>query len=124
MGEPLRLYGLKALVMSGASGIGEAVSRTLAKHGAAVLAVDSVNSGAEQHFKSVKGIDGVSSSLTDVAKLPALIEEGVEKLGRLDILVNEFPLQSDGPIDDDGERFTELLADKIDRKHGVFDDVV
>ena len=45
MAEPLRLYGLKALVTSGASGIGEAVARTLVKHGADVLAVDGVNSG-------------------------------------------------------------------------------
>ena len=41
MGDPLRLYGLKALVTSGSNGIGEAVSRTLIKHGARVLAVDS-----------------------------------------------------------------------------------
>ena len=40
MGDPLRLYGLKALVTSGASGIGEAVSRTLAKHGGQVLAAE------------------------------------------------------------------------------------
>lgn len=108
MAEPLRLYGLKALVTSGAGGIGEAIARTLSKHGAKVLAVDTVNSGAEQHFKSVKGIDGVSASLTDAAKLATLVEEGVERLGRLDILVNDFPLQSDAPIRDEGEQFASL----------------
>ena len=35
-----RLYGLKALVLNAAGGISEAIARTLAKHGAAVLAVD------------------------------------------------------------------------------------
>ena len=40
MAEPLRLYGMKALVTSAAGGIGEAVARTLIKHGAEVLAVD------------------------------------------------------------------------------------
>ena len=45
MAEPLRLYGMKALVTSAASGIGEAVVRTLAKHGASVLAVDTPGSG-------------------------------------------------------------------------------
>ena len=37
MGDPLRLYGLNALVTNAASGIGEAISRTLIKHGAKVL---------------------------------------------------------------------------------------
>jgi len=71
MGDPLRLYGLKALVTSGSSGIGEAVSRTLIKHGATVLAVDTVDSGAEQHFKAVKGIDGYSTNLSDATRMPA-----------------------------------------------------
>ena len=74
MGDPLRLYGLKALVTSGSSGIGEAASRTLVKHGATVLAVDTVDSGAEQHFKAVKGIDGYSASLSDATRMPALVE--------------------------------------------------
>ena len=39
MAEPLRLYGLKALVTSAGDGVGEAVARTLVKHGAEVLAV-------------------------------------------------------------------------------------
>ena len=75
MGDPLRLYGLKALVTNAGSGIGEAVSRTLLKHGCAVLAVDTVNSGVEQHFASVKGIDGYPVNLTDATRMPALIEE-------------------------------------------------
>ena len=53
MADPLRLYGLRALVTNAANGIGEAVSRTLVKHGASVLAVDTVNSGVEQHFAAV-----------------------------------------------------------------------
>ena len=47
MGAALRLYGLNALVLNAGSCIGEAVARTLVKHGAAVLAVDTKNSGVE-----------------------------------------------------------------------------
>lgn len=108
MGDPLRLYGLKALVTSGASGIGEAVSRTLAKHGGQVLAVDSLNSGAEQHFDSVKGVDGLSASFVDVSRMPALVEEAAERLGGIDILVNEFPLAADGPIADGDAQLDKL----------------
>ena len=40
MSDPLRLYGLRALVTNAGRGIGEAISRTLIKHGTTVLAVD------------------------------------------------------------------------------------
>ena len=100
MGDPLRLYGLNALVTNAASGIGEAISRTLIKHGARVLAVDTANSGVEQHFQSVKGIEGYSASLTDASRMPALVEEAVSRLGGIDILVNEFPLNGEAPLAD------------------------
>ncbi len=114
MAEPLRLYGLKALVLSGGSGIGEAVARTLVKHGAVVLAVDGLNSGVEQHFKSVKGIDGLAVTLTDARQMPSLIETAVEKLGGLDILINEFPLQPSEPIGGKGPELDELLKTRTD----------
>ena len=59
MGDPKRLYGLNAVVVNGGSGIGEATARTLAKHGATVLAVDSANSGVEQLFRFRQGYRGL-----------------------------------------------------------------
>ena len=109
MGDPLRLYGLNALVMNGASGIGEATARTLAKHGATVLAVDTANSGVEQHFRRVKRIEGHVSSLTDPARIPQLIDAAIAKLGGLDILVNDFPLAADEPLTDGDARLDKLL---------------
>jgi 3-oxoacyl-[acyl-carrier protein] reductase len=114
MGDPLRLYGLKALVTSAGSGIGEAVSRTLIKHGAAVLAVDTANSGVEQHFSAVKGVDGFSSNLTDAMRMPALVEEAVERLGGIDILINDFPLQPDAPLSDGNAGLDKLLGTRAD----------
>ena len=113
MGQPLRLYGLKALVLNAACGISEAIARTLVKHGAAVLAVDTKNSGVEQHYKAVKGITGQSAALLDVDGMPALVEDAVEKLGGIDILVNDFPLQPEEPlgqIDDELERLLRSRA--------------
>lgn len=114
MADPLRLYGLKALVINASSGIGEAVSRTLIKHGAKVLAVDTANSGVEQHFKSVKGIDGHISNLTDPMRMPALVEEAIEKLGGIDILINDFPLQPDAPLSDSDAQLQALLDARAD----------
>lgn len=109
MGDALRLFGLKALVTSGGGGIGEAVSRTLAKHGATVLAVDTINSGVEQQFASVKGIDGRSASFMSAKHMPALIEEAVDHLGGLDILINDFPERAGPPISDGNKRADKLL---------------
>ncbi|MDH3612722.1 MAG: SDR family oxidoreductase [Gammaproteobacteria bacterium] len=114
MADPLRLYGLKALVTNAASGIGEAVSRTLIKHGATVLAVDTINSGVEQHFASVKGIDGHTANLTDATRMPALIEDAVDHLGGIDILVNDFPLQPGTPISDGDAALDKLLESRAD----------
>ena len=114
MAEALRLYGMKALVTGAAGGIGEAVARTLIKHGAEVLAVDSPNSGVEQHFASVRGIQGYTAKLNEPASIAALVKDAVEKLGALDILVNEFPLNPDVPIGEDGAGLDEMLHQRAD----------
>ena len=98
MGDPLRLYGLNALVLNAADGIGEAIARTLVKHGATVIAADTANSGVEQHFRPVKGVTGVVANLTDPDSLVKLVEESAEKLGGLDILVNDFLLRQKAPV--------------------------
>ena len=112
MADPSRLYGLKALVINAAGGIGEASARTLTKHGAAVLAVDTINSGIEQHFKSVRGIDGIAANLTDATRMPALVEQAVEHLGGIDILVNDFPTPVQEPLTQTDIPFEELLENR------------
>ncbi len=114
MAEQLRLYGLKALVTSAGDGIGEAVARTLVKHGAEVLAVDGLNSGVEQLFRNVRGITGHSAELRDPGRIPALIEEAAEKLGTLDILVNDFPLVPETPLAEPGPELDELIASRAE----------
>ena len=113
MGEPLRLYGLNALVLNAADGIGEAIARTLVKHGASVIAADTSNSGVVQHFASVKGITGRVANLTDPDQLAVLVQDTVEKLGGLDILVTDFLLRQDtqlAKVDDALERVLKKRA--------------
>jgi len=112
MGDPLRLYGLNALVLNAAGGVGEAIARTLIKHGATVIAADTSNSGVEQHFRSVKGITGHVANLTDPERLVALVEESVEKLGGLDIVVNEFPLRQEAPLEKADDALQKLLQSR------------
>lgn len=109
MSDPLRLYGLKSIVLNAADGIGEAVARTLVKHGAAVVAIDTRNSGVEQHFANVRGITGQVAPANDPAALPAAFDAAVETLGGIDILVNDFPLHPEAPIEQADETLERLL---------------
>jgi NAD(P)-dependent dehydrogenase (short-subunit alcohol dehydrogenase family) len=103
MAEPLRLYGLKAIVTKAGSGIGEAVARTLAKHGATVLAIDSATSPVEQVFRPVKGVEPMVADLGDAAQLATTINGAVEALGGIDILVCNLPLDRRMPIEGPGD---------------------
>jgi NAD(P)-dependent dehydrogenase (short-subunit alcohol dehydrogenase family) len=98
MADPKRLYGLNALVLNAADGIGEAIARTLAKHGASVVAADIANSGVEQHFRQVRGVTGKVANLLDSAALAQLVDETGEKLGSLDIVVTDFLLRQEAPL--------------------------
>jgi len=109
MAEALRLYGMKALVTSAAGGIGEAVARTLVKHGAEVVAVDTPASGIERHFGAVRGIEGRAAELRDPEQVAQLVEAIGENLGGIDILVNEFPLAPAAPIAAPGPELDVLL---------------
>jgi NAD(P)-dependent dehydrogenase (short-subunit alcohol dehydrogenase family) len=112
MAEPQRLYGMKALVTSGAGGIGEAVARTLAKHGATVIAIDGVNSGVDRLYTAVRGVDGHVADANDVAAIPTLVGTLAEKLGTIDIVVNEFSPASKTPIAEDGPDFARMLESR------------
>lgn len=112
MGDPLRLYGLNALVLNAGSGVGEAIARTLIKHGATVIAADTGNSGVDRHFRSVKGITGVVANLTDADSLRELVEQSVETMGGLDIIVNDFPLRQDAPLEKADETLEKLLQSR------------
>ena len=109
MSDALTLYGLKALVTNAADGIGEAVARTLIKHGAEVVAADTANSGVEQHYRQVRGITGLVSPMTDPGRMPALVEASVEKLGGLDIIVADLPLSAEAPIEAPGPELDRIV---------------
>ena len=110
MAEALRLYGLKAVVMAGASGIGEAIARTLVKHGAGVLAVDTESSGVDTMYNSVRGVTGrtLSSDADDVGT--AVVGVAMEELGKIDIVVNYIELPQGAPVSDsDADGLDKLL---------------
>lgn len=88
----MRLRGQVAIVTGGAQGIGGATARRLAAEGASVLIVDLDGAAAERNAAAIREAGGAASALVaDVARaddLRAMVDEAVDRYGRLSILVN------------------------------------
>ena len=92
--ESFRLDGKVALVTGGASGIGEATCRELARAGAQVIVADI---RLEKAAELANALEGARSLHLDVVSTIS-IEAAVASLDRLDILVNNAGIASVGDI--------------------------
>jgi NAD(P)-dependent dehydrogenase (short-subunit alcohol dehydrogenase family) len=101
-----RLAGRTALVTGAARGIGEAIARLFAQHGARVLATDLNESGVRAVADSINAAHPAPAR-TAAMKLDVRIESdwqravayAREHLGPLDILVNNAAITGFGPAD-------------------------
>jgi NAD(P)-dependent dehydrogenase (short-subunit alcohol dehydrogenase family) len=104
----LELEGKVAVVTGASKGIGLAVVRTLAGEGMAVVA------GARS-IDSLEDIDGVTAVAVDLLERngpPSLVQEAVERHGRIDVLVNNVggvKLRLDGFLQITDEDFEQSL---------------
>jgi 3-oxoacyl-[acyl-carrier protein] reductase len=120
MADALRLFGLRAVVTSAGSGIGEAIVRTLVKHGSEVLAIDSTNSGIETHFKGVRGVRGFSIDINAADSATKIGELAAAELGVVDIVICNHVANNEAPISDgDVDELTRLVARKNDLVEGI-----
>lgn len=88
---------LKAIVTGGGSGIGLATAALLAERGMAVACLDLVPPG-EPYI-------GIKVDVTDDAGVRAAVAEAAERLGGIDVLVNNAGIGAQGTVEDnsDGE---------------------
>jgi 2-keto-3-deoxy-L-fuconate dehydrogenase len=93
--QPFRLDGRHALITGGASGIGEATAKELARAGASVWIADINHAAAEALAGSLEGAQALALDVTD----PASIEAAVARLSKLDILVNNAGVGHVGSIE-------------------------
>lgn len=100
-----RLDGKIALITGGASGIGEATSRTFANAGAAVLIVDIDLPRAEALAAELPGSKAIQCDITS----EAAVVEAFQQIPKLDILVNNAGIGLVGGIEDTSEEDFERL---------------
>jgi 2-keto-3-deoxy-L-fuconate dehydrogenase len=91
------LDGLSALVTGGASGIGRAVAELLSARGAQVAVLDVDVGGVEPPLHAVV------ADVTDDAAVRRAVDEAVERLGGLDILINNAGIGAQGTVEDNDD---------------------
>ncbi|MFI1508694.1 SDR family NAD(P)-dependent oxidoreductase [Streptomyces sp. NPDC020597] len=91
------LSGLRAIVTGGASGIGLATARTLAARGASVAVLDLDPDGVGEPLL------GLRADVTDDVSVRAAVGEAAERLGGLDIVVNNAGIGAVGTIEDNAD---------------------
>ncbi len=101
----MRLAGKTAIVTGAASGIGRAIARTFAGHGANVVVADVRRTPREGGRPTAELIAEAAGSVldhpTDVSdegQVEALVRAAVEHFGRLDVMVNDAAIGDSAPL--------------------------
>jgi rhamnulose-1-phosphate aldolase/alcohol dehydrogenase len=110
---PKELAGMVAVVTGGAGGIGSAVARSLARHGANIVVADMDGEGAGQVASDLP-ISGRAAAVdvTDEAQIARLYRCAVLEYGGVDVVVSNAGLASSAPLE-------ETSVESWDKNHAV-----
>ncbi|KOO48986.1 SDR family oxidoreductase [Viridibacillus sp. FSL E2-0187] len=93
-----RLDNKVTIITGGASGIGAKMVELFAKEGAIVIAAD-INDAAIAAIDNGKNIFGMKLNVMDDANWKELVDNIVEKFGKIDVLVNNAGISSEKPME-------------------------
>ena len=95
----MKLQGKVALITGGAQGIGKAIALLFAREGAAVVVADINLEKARETCRQVESLGGgalaVGGNVADAKEAETMVQEAIQRFGRLDILVNNAGITRD-----------------------------
>jgi len=113
---PSRINGAVVLITGAANGIGRASARSLAKRGAKVVVADVDPEGASAAAREI-GPAAVAAALdvSDHGAFARVVNDTIERLGRLDVLVNNAGIMPIGPfMEEPADRTRRILAVNVE----------
>ena len=111
-----RLEGRVALITGGSKGLGEAMARGLASAGADLLLTSRNEVEVQQTAEDIAGqypskVIGLGADVTKPEDAQRAVDYAVEKLGKIDILINNAGINIRGAIEDLAlEQFEQVMA--------------
>lgn len=96
------LDGKVAFITGAGQGVGQGVAFALAREGAAIAVTGRTESKLVDTVEQIRGFGGVAEpivcDISDTEQITAAVEQTVERLGGVDILVNNASLNPLGPV--------------------------
>lgn len=105
-----KLAGLRVAITGGAQGIGRAIAEALIRGGARVVLGDVQQATVEQTATELKA-EGYHLDVTDPASFEKFLDQATDKLGDLDVLVNNAGIMPIGPFLEEDPNLTRRTID-------------
>jgi NADP-dependent 3-hydroxy acid dehydrogenase YdfG len=116
--EPRSLQGKVVAITGGARGIGKATAQALVRKGAKVAIGDLDRELAEQTAAELGGETlALELDVTDRDSFEGFLDQVEERLGSLDVLINNAGIMPVGPLADESDRTARMMVDI--NVHGV-----
>ncbi len=99
-----KLEGKVAIITGGAGGIGKGMANAFVKEGAKVVIIDMNPELGEQTVKELQAIEPdsmfIEANLAEHDRIPTIIEQVIEKYGKIDVMVNNAHASKQAPFEE------------------------